>query len=62
MGYKVPDLKQDLKDAIYDYFNTHGHKVSQGGIVLTDELCDDFAEDLCDRVDQKFEKLAKGKE
>ena len=56
MGYKIPDLKQDLKDAIYDYFNTHGHRLSQGGIVLTDELCDDFVEDLCDRVDQKFEK------
>ena len=57
MGYKIPDLKEDLKDAIYDYFNTHGHRLSQGGIVLTDELCDDFAEDLCDRVDQKFEKI-----
>ena len=57
MGYKVPDLKQDLKDAIYNYFNTHGHRLSNVGAVLTDSLCDDFAEDLCDRIDQEFEKI-----
>tara|TARA_R100001509_G_C4688089_1_gene155883 strand:- start:202 stop:381 length:180 start_codon:yes stop_codon:yes gene_type:complete len=57
MGYKIPDLKQDLKDAIYNYFNTHGHKLVSDGAVLTDSLCDDLAEDLCDEVDEKFEKI-----
>jgi hypothetical protein len=57
MGYKISDLKQDLKDSIYNYFNTHGHRSAKDVAVLTDSLCDDFAEDLCDRVDQEFEKI-----
>ena len=57
MGYKIPDLKEEINNSIYDYFNTHGHKLSQDGNVLTDELCDDFAEDLCDRVEKLFEKV-----
>ena len=56
MGYKIPDLKQDLKDAIYDYFNTHGHRLSQGGIVLTDELVMIPLKILCVSR-SKFEKI-----
>mgnify|MGYP001278823716 FL=1 len=57
MGYKISDLKQDLKDAVYNYFNTHGHRSAEDFTVLTDGLCDDFAEELCDRIDQEFEKI-----
>ena len=57
MGYKIPDLKEDIKGTIIDYFNTHGHRLVEDGNTLTDELCDDFAEDVCDRVDKQFEKI-----
>lgn len=57
MGYKTPDLKEDIKNTIYDYFNTHGHRLASYDRVLTDQLCDDLAEELCERVDKQFEKI-----
>ena len=43
MGYKIPDLKEDLKEAIRDYLGVTEWEV--------------FADDIDDIIDKQFEKI-----
>ena len=46
MGYKISDLKEDIKKALGDYFDTR----SNDGKKFT-------VDDLCDIIDEQFKKI-----
>lgn len=49
MGYKIPDAKKDIKEAIVDYME----ESCCASIVARGQMM----EELCDIVDEHFEKL-----
>ena len=49
MGYKIPDLKEDLKEAIRDYIcNGDAERWRHHGV---------RADDIDDIIDKRFEKI-----
>jgi hypothetical protein len=55
MGYKIPDLKEDIKNTVMHYMATVDEVLTP--TTLTSELCETIADQLCDRVDEEFEKI-----
>ena len=50
MGYKILDVKEDIKEGMEKYFNDIKHPVG-------DFRCTVSLDDLCDIVDKHFEKI-----
>ena len=50
MGYKILDVKEDIKEAMGKYFSDMEHPVG-------DFRCTVSLDDLCDIVDEQFKKI-----
>ena len=50
MGYKILDVKEDIKEGMEKYFNDIEHPVG-------DFRCTVSLDDLCDIVDEHFKKI-----
>ena len=52
MGYKIPDLKEDIENNVFEYMDKFNCPQ-----VFTDELRQTIAEDINDIVDKHFKKI-----
>ena len=53
MGYKIPDLKEDIQAAVFDYMDKYDCPQT-----FTDELRQTIAEDIAyDILDKHFERI-----
>jgi len=52
MGYKIPDLKEDIENSVFDYMDKYDCPQ-----VFTDELRQTIAEDVNEIVYKHFEKI-----
>jgi len=53
MGYKIPDLKEDIENSVFDYMDKYDCPQ-----VFTDELRQTIAEDIVNEIVYKhFEKI-----